>query len=223
MNGGHCHIKAARYHWQNKDKGFPYIMCRSSSCCCPVCGDIVCGRYLGITTLTVMIGLRTLRRGFVLIAGRLTTGPIFVVFCMMLLLSLVGCSSSQFSSPGRYSGSVYTVKRGDTLYRIARMTGSSVSELARLNNIPSPYTLAVGQQLKVKAGGDASTTTGKSRTKTAKATPSYKVPASSGCQLGSVVDDGQPEERLSCLTHWRKVAIKGLISPEPADSLSSFR
>jgi murein DD-endopeptidase MepM/ murein hydrolase activator NlpD len=36
---------------------------------------------------------------------------------------------------GSYSGSVYTVKRGDTLYRISRATGTSVKDLARLNNL----------------------------------------------------------------------------------------
>ena len=50
---------------------------------------------------------------------------------------------------GSYSGAVYTVKRGDTLYRISRATGTSVKDLARLNNISPPYTIEVGQKLKV--------------------------------------------------------------------------
>jgi lipoprotein YgeR len=51
---------------------------------------------------------------------------------------------------------VYTVKRGDTLYRISRATGTSVKDLARLNNISPPYTIEVGQKLKVN-GGSSST------------------------------------------------------------------
>jgi lipoprotein YgeR len=56
---------------------------------------------------------------------------------------------------GSYSGSVYTVKRGDTLYRISRATGTSVKDLARLNNLSPPYTIEVGQQLKVSGGSSS--------------------------------------------------------------------
>ncbi|STW72283.1 lipoprotein YgeR [Klebsiella michiganensis] len=50
------------------------------------------------------------------------------------------------------SGSTYTVKRGDTLYAISRSTGTSVRDLARLNNISPPYTIEVGQKLKLNSG-----------------------------------------------------------------------
>ena len=56
---------------------------------------------------------------------------------------------------GSYSGSVYTVKRGDTLYRISRATGTSVKDLARLNNISPPYTIEVGQKLKVNGSSSS--------------------------------------------------------------------
>jgi murein DD-endopeptidase MepM/ murein hydrolase activator NlpD len=57
------------------------------------------------------------------------------VIAIMLLSSLIvaGCSSSSDS------GSTYTVKRGDTLYAISRSTGTSVRDLARLNNISPLY------------------------------------------------------------------------------------
>ena len=86
---------------------------------------------------------------------------------------------------GSYSGAVYTVKRGDTLYRISRMTGTSVKDIARMNNIPAPYTLEVGQQLRVN--GSSSSSAKKSTTskgKTAKVTPSYAVPQSSWPPVG---------------------------------------
>ena len=63
-------------------------------------------------------------------------------FIMMMLVSslvIAGCSSSSDS------GSVYTVKRGDTLYRISRTTGTSIKDLARLNNISPPYTIEVAE------------------------------------------------------------------------------
>jgi len=111
-----------------------------------------------------------------LIAGRPTKNPAAIAFCLTMVLLLVGCS-------GSYSDSVYTVKRGDTLYRISRMTGTSVNELARLNGISPPYTIEIGQRLKLK--GAAKTSSTKSGGKaTAKVVPSSAVPQSSWPPVG---------------------------------------
>ncbi|OSN01557.1 MULTISPECIES: murein hydrolase activator NlpD [Lonsdalea] len=48
---------------------------------------------------------------------------------------------------GSYTGNTYTVKRGDTLFYIAWITGNDYRELAQRNNIPEPYSLNVGQSL----------------------------------------------------------------------------
>ncbi|WP_338463908.1 murein hydrolase activator NlpD [Franconibacter daqui] len=57
---------------------------------------------------------------------------------------------------GSYTGgSTYTVKRGDTLFYIAWITGNDFRDLAQRNNIPAPYGLNVGQTLQV---GNASGT-----------------------------------------------------------------
>lgn len=87
---------------------------------------------------------------------------------------------------GSYSGAVYTVKRGDTLYRISRATGTSVKELARLNNISPPYTIEVGQKLKVNGGSSSGKKS--STRKTAKVTPSYQVPKSSAAGRSALLD-----------------------------------
>ena len=51
---------------------------------------------------------------------------------------------------GSYTGgSTYTVKRGDTLFYIAWVTGNDFRDLAQRNNIPAPYGLNVGQTLQV--------------------------------------------------------------------------
>lgn len=50
---------------------------------------------------------------------------------------------------GFYKGSTYTVKKGDTMFLIAYISGMDVKELATLNNMSEPYTLSVGQTLKV--------------------------------------------------------------------------
>lgn len=77
-------------------------------------------------------------------------------FYMTLMLAtnlvLAGCSSTSDS------GATYTVKRGDTLYGISRTTGTSVRDLARLNNISPPYTIEVGQKLKLNGSGASKTT-----------------------------------------------------------------
>lgn len=45
---------------------------------------------------------------------------------------------------GSYSGSTYTVKKGDTLFYIAWITGNDFRDLAQRNNIQAPYALNVG-------------------------------------------------------------------------------
>ncbi|WP_435952393.1 murein hydrolase activator NlpD [Dryocola sp. BD626] len=57
---------------------------------------------------------------------------------------------------GSYAGgSTYTVKRGDTLFYIAWITGNDFRDLAQRNNVAAPYGLEVGQTLQV---GNASGT-----------------------------------------------------------------
>lgn len=53
---------------------------------------------------------------------------------------------------GSYSGSSYTVKRGDTLFYIAWITGNDFRDLAQRNNIPQPYNLEVGQTIQLGNG-----------------------------------------------------------------------
>ncbi len=101
--------------------------------------------------------------------------------CLTIGVALSGCAGN--SSEGSYSGSVYTVKRGDTLSRISRMTGTSVRDLARMNGISPPYTIEVGQKLKV-SGASSSSTKKSTTSKTAKVVPSSAVPQSSWPPVG---------------------------------------
>jgi murein DD-endopeptidase MepM/ murein hydrolase activator NlpD len=48
--------------------------------------------------------------------------------------------------------STYTVQRGDTLSKIARQFGTTVLEIVRLNQIPDPDRIRVGQELKIPDG-----------------------------------------------------------------------
>lgn len=113
-----------------------------------------------------------------MIAGRPTKKAAAIALCLTMVLLLAGCSGSS-----SYSGSVYTVKRGDTLYRISRMTGTSVKELARINSISAPYTIEIGQRLKVKGAAKASSTMSSGKA-TAKVVPSSAVPQSSWPPVG---------------------------------------
>lgn len=115
-------------------------------------------------------------------AGRLNTHPFRLVLCLIVGLLLAGCSSNSSD----YDGSLYTVKRGDTLSAISRKTGTSVGDLARLNGISPPYTIEVGQRLKVstRSGSSGKKSSSKSSSRTAKVTPSSAVPQSSWPPVG---------------------------------------
>ena len=116
-------------------------------------------------------------------AGRQITSPIRLLMCLIFGFALSGCAGNSSKSEGSYSGSVYTVKRGDTLSRISRMTGTSVRDLARMNGISPPYTIEIGQKLKV-SGASKSSGSKKSSSQTAKVTPSSAVPKSSWPPVG---------------------------------------
>ncbi len=116
-------------------------------------------------------------------AGCQITSPIRLLMCLIIGFALSGCAGNSSKSEGSYSGSVYTVKRGDTLSRISRMTGTSVRDLARMNGISPPYTIEIGQKLKV-SGASKSSGSKKSSSQTAKVTPSSAVPKSSWPPVG---------------------------------------
>ena len=124
-----------------------------------------------------------------------------IIVCLLMSLLLTACSSKNSSNEGTFNGSVYTVKRGDTLYKISRMTGTSVGELAKMNSLPPPYKLLVGQRLRTKGtanrGSTKNTATAKKSTPARQSAPAAlpKValpPVGSRCWLwptkGKVVD-----------------------------------
>lgn len=108
---------------------------------------------------------------------------------ILLLLTLTACGGSRAVVPvGSYgynsntkskalsasSGSVYKVKRGDTLYSISFRYGMDYKTLAKMNNIRSPYNIYVGQKLyfkQIKQTFSRSTTVVKQKTQ-ATPTPS---------------------------------------------------
>lgn len=87
------------------------------------------------------------------------TGPARVVMALMAMAMLAACTStvvreSSSGSPGRIVsqpkyGATAQVQRGDTLYGIAFRNGIDFRDLAKWNNIGSPYTIYPGQRLKL--------------------------------------------------------------------------
>ena len=67
-------------------------------------------------------------------------------------------SKSTSSKTTSSSVTTYTVKRGDTLSHIAKRFGTTVNELARLNNIKNPNLIYIGQKIKIKGSASSKNT-----------------------------------------------------------------
>lgn len=103
-----------------------------------------------------------------------------IVALAVLATMLAGCGSSRVvrgSTNGPVSvstprpGVTTTVRRGQTLYRIATDNGISARDLAAWNGIGPPYTIYPGQRLRLYPGGSSSRTRGSSRSSRPPATP----------------------------------------------------
>lgn len=93
---------------------------------------------------------------------------------------------------GFYKGNSYTVRKGDTMFLIAYISGMDVKELAALNNMTEPYTLKIGQSLKTSNGTTTATATTASTVAATAQTVQQQVepavtytPAPNGTQYGS--------------------------------------
>ena len=91
---------------------------------------------------------------------------------------------------GFYKGDTYTVRKGDTMFLIAYIAGIDVKELAALNNMSEPYSLSVGQTLKVSNGRNVQTVanTATKNTQPAPTTSEPTItftPGANGTQYGS--------------------------------------
>ena len=86
---------------------------------------------------------------------------LLTIVCLLLLSS---CSSSRSYAPVSQQGakiksgtSSYIVTRGDTLYSIAWRAGRDYKDLAKWNHIKYPYTIYVGQKLRLFAKKNVNT------------------------------------------------------------------
>lgn len=58
----------------------------------------------------------------------------------------------RFEAQGQDSGQTHTVRRGDSLSKLADRYGTTVDAIAQANNIQNPDRIQVGQQLRIPAG-----------------------------------------------------------------------
>lgn len=90
---------------------------------------------------------------------------------------------------GSYKGNTYKVNKGDTMFLIAYLTGMDVKDLASMNNMKEPYSLSVGQTLKISNCSTKTITTTVPVKTTAPATPAEPevtyTPGANGTQIGS--------------------------------------
>lgn len=85
-------------------------------------------------------------------------------FLLLLLFLLSACSSKNAPAPvvnlstktaspenlTQITSDTYTVELGDTLFAIAFYSGNDYRELAKINRIPPPYRIKLGQSLRLK-------------------------------------------------------------------------
>ena len=90
---------------------------------------------------------------------------------------------------GSYKGNTYKVNKGDTMFLIAYLTGMDVKDLASMNNMKEPYSLSVGQTLKISNCSTKTITTTVPVKTTAPAAPAEPeviyTPGANGTQIGS--------------------------------------
>lgn len=87
---------------------------------------------------------------------------------LLVAAGIVGCSAPHTPAPvenvyrgptfhdyerASLSGDVYEVQRGDTLYTIAFRANQDLRDIAQINNLSAPYTILVGQKLRLSPAG----------------------------------------------------------------------
>lgn len=125
------------------------------------------------------------------------------------VLKVKKVEDSKPSTPPTPSGDSYTVKKGDTLSKIAKTYGMSVSELKSLNGLKKD-TIYIGQKLLVKKASSSKPTTpetGKTTTKVVNVQSSLNVrnSASTNGKILGKLNNKAKVEVVSTTGDWSKI------------------
>lgn len=147
-------------------------------------------------------------------SSRPTSAVTSLLLCAALVLG--GCASggrhaapvkdlgaTKATSSSRHAsskGGHHIVKRGDTLYSIAYSNGMDYRELARLNGIKAPYTIYVGQQLRLPGGNSVTQTATASKTASDRKAPTKQAVAAVDRPQGQDYSGQTPKDSRSADT-----------------------
>ena len=70
-------------------------------------------------------------------------------FICVLLFGLAGCGGISLTPSYHSDGTYLYVHKGDTLYSLAKKNNIPLRDLIEENHLKAPYTLAVGQKLRI--------------------------------------------------------------------------
>ena len=96
-----------------------------------------------------IIALNSLRAPYTLSVGQTVRVPSNAVPPSHVAISQPAAPIQTVAAPRE---SAHLVRPGDTLYSISRATGVGVAEIAQANNLRAPYSISIGQELRLPGG-----------------------------------------------------------------------
>ncbi|MFI3264107.1 MAG: LysM peptidoglycan-binding domain-containing protein [Rikenellaceae bacterium] len=122
-------------------------------------------RLNGISSKSVLrIGQRLIVRDGITVAKKTTTASTDSTATKVTTTTTTKATTT--TAPATKATTTYTVKKGDTLGKIAKNNGTTIADLCALNGISRNTTLQIGQRLKVSGTGASSTQVASSATPT---------------------------------------------------------
>lgn len=132
------------------------------------------------------------------------------------VLNIPEYEPGELNVPARAAVGNVVVRRGDTLYSIARENNTTVADLARMNNLKEPYVIKIGQSLKLKPAAPVES---KPVVKTTEQKPTEQKPATKPVAEKPV---SQPEPKVEKKVETKpaekpttKPAVQPATKPEP--------